>query len=98
MEENIVKNFQLSLFYDFQVFIKSSNFYRKYYLLFKSLPLTNITDRNYGTGRTGYSHHAAPKSPEIRPFLRKRIVSSKEWNSILHAWVTVRQSKQHITS
>ena len=57
-----MKNFQLSLFYNFQAFIQSSNFYRKYYLLFKSLPLKNITDRNYGAGRTGYSRHAMIKS------------------------------------
>ena len=67
-----MKNFQLSLFYNFQVFIQSSNFYRKYYLLFKSLPLTNITDRNDGTGRTGYSRHAM-----IRAFVVKHLEQIK---------------------
>ena len=67
-----MKNFQLSLFYNFQAFIQSSNFYRKYYLLFKSLPLTNIADRNYGTGRTGYSRHAM-----IRAFIVKHLEQIK---------------------
>jgi hypothetical protein len=67
-----VKNFQLSLFYNFQVFIQSSNFYRKYYLLFKSLPLTNMTDKNYSTGRTGYSRHAM-----IRAFIVKNLEQIK---------------------
>lgn len=36
-----MKNFKLSLFYNLQAFIQSSNFDRKIYLLFISLALTN---------------------------------------------------------
>jgi len=35
-----------------------SNFYQKYFLLFKSLDLSSIQNKNHGTGRTGYSRHA----------------------------------------
>lgn len=57
-----MNHFQLSLFYDLQYFIQNSNFYRKYYLLFKSLNLSNIPNKNYGVGRTGYSRHAMIKA------------------------------------
>lgn len=50
-----MQNFQLSLFYNLQVLIQSSNFYRKYYLLFTSLDLSQFPDKNHGIGRTGYS-------------------------------------------
>jgi len=53
-----MQNFQLSLFYDLQEFIRSSNFYRKYYLLFGCLPVLRFPDRNINVGRTGYSRHA----------------------------------------
>ena len=53
-----MQNFQLSLFYDLQEFIRSSNFYRKYYLLFSCLPVPRFPDRNFKVGRTGYSRHA----------------------------------------
>jgi hypothetical protein len=58
-----MQNFQLSLFYDLQALIRTSSFYRKYYLLFSSLgTLENIPNKNYGVGRTGYSRHAMLKS------------------------------------
>jgi hypothetical protein len=50
--------FQLSLFYDLQVFIQASDFHRKYYTLFKVLDLSSLPDRNAGAGRDGYSRHA----------------------------------------
>lgn len=53
-----MQQFQLSLFYDFQMLIQHSNFYRKYYLLFKSLNLSDVHNKNYSVGRTGYSRHA----------------------------------------
>jgi hypothetical protein len=53
-----VQNYQLSLFYDFQDIIQKSNFYRKYDLLFKCLPVPRFPDRNTNVGRTGYSRHA----------------------------------------
>lgn len=57
-----MNHFQLSLFYDLQFLVQNSNFYRKYYLLFKSLNLSNIPNKNYGVGRTGYSRHAMLKA------------------------------------
>ena len=54
--------FQLSLFWDIQVLIQKSSFYRKYFLLFSSLPLENFPDRNYSLGCTGYSRHAILKA------------------------------------
>lgn len=57
-----MQNFQLSLFYDLQALIQSSNFHRKYYLLFKSLNLSNFPDKNYGVGRTGYSRQSMLKA------------------------------------
>ena len=53
-----VQNFQLSLFYDLQEFIRKSTFYRKYDLLFRALPVPRFADRNTNSGRTGYSRHA----------------------------------------
>lgn len=51
-------NFQLSLFYDYNVFVLSSNFYRKYDALFSVLNLSCFPDINTEVGRTGYSRHA----------------------------------------
>ncbi len=51
-------HFQLSVFYDLCLLLQTSNFYRKYYYLFKALDLSDIPDKNYDTGRTGYSRHA----------------------------------------
>jgi len=55
-------HFQLSVFYDLCLLLQTSNFYRKYYYLFKSLDLSDIPDKNYDTGRTGYSRHAIIKA------------------------------------
>lgn len=63
-----MNHFQLSLFYDLQFLIQNSNFYRKYYLLFKSLDLSNITNKNYGIGRTGYSRHAMIRAFVVKHF------------------------------
>lgn len=57
-----MRHFQRSLFYNLQAIILSSKFYRKYYLLFKSLPLPQGPDKNYGVGRTGYSRNAILKA------------------------------------
>ena len=65
-------HFQFSLFYDLQLLIQTSNFYRKYFLLFKSLDLSSIQDKNHGTGRTGYSRHAM-----IRAFIVKHLEQIK---------------------
>ena len=65
-------HFQLSLFYDLQLLIQNSNFYRKYYLIFKSLDLSSIQDKNYSVGRTGYSRHAM-----IRAFIVKHLEQVK---------------------
>ncbi len=63
-----MKKFQLSLFYDLQYFIQTSDFHRKYYLLFKSLELSEVPDRNLGLGCTGHSRHAM-----IRAFIVKHL-------------------------
>ena len=57
-----MKNFQLSLFYDLQYFIQTSDFHRKYFLLFKSLDLSDVPDKNHGPGCTGDSRHAMIKA------------------------------------
>jgi len=57
-----MQNYQLSLFYDLQLLIQTSKFHRKYYLLFKSLDLSEFHNKNYGVGRTGYSRHAMLKA------------------------------------
>jgi len=67
-----MSHFQLSLFYDFQLLIQNSNFYRKYYLLFKSLDLSAVQDKNYSVGRTGYSRRAM-----IRAFIVKHLEQIK---------------------
>lgn len=61
-------HFQFSLFYDLQMLIQASSFYRKYYLLFTALDLSRIHDKNRGVGRTGYSRHAM-----IRAFIIKHL-------------------------
>ena len=67
-----MSHFLLSLFYDIQLLIQNSNFYRKYYLLFKSLDLSHIQDKNYTAGRTGYSRRAM-----IRAFIIKHLEQIK---------------------
>ncbi len=51
-------NFQTSLFYSLQTFIESSPLYRKYFYLFKALDLSDLPDRNFGVGCTGFSRRA----------------------------------------
>ena len=53
-----MQNFQLSLFYDYNAFVMSSNFYRKYDAIFSVLNLTGFPDKNFEVGRTGYSRRA----------------------------------------
>jgi len=53
-----MQNFQLSLFYDYNAFVMSSNFYRKYDAIFSVLDLTGFPDKNFEVGRTGYSRRA----------------------------------------
>ncbi|MBU0570970.1 MAG: transposase [Candidatus Omnitrophica bacterium] len=65
-------HFQFSPFYDLQLLIQNSNFYRKCYLLFKSLDLSGVHDKNYSTGRTGYSRRAM-----IRAFIVKHLEQIK---------------------
>ena len=67
-----MNNFQLSLFYDLQHFIQTSGFYRKYYLLFQALDLSDVPGKNRGIGRDGYSSHAM-----IRAFIVKRLEEIK---------------------
>ena len=57
-----MQHFQLSIFYDLQMLIQTSNFYRKYDLLFRALDLSHLHDKNCGVGRTGYSRHAMLKA------------------------------------
>jgi len=63
-----MKNFQLSLFYDLQHFIQTLAFHRKYYLLFESLDLSEVPDKNHGIGCSGHSRHAL-----IRAFIVKHL-------------------------
>ncbi len=53
-----MNNFQTSLFYSLQTFVESSPLYRKYFYLFKALDLSEIPDRNWSVGCTGYSRRA----------------------------------------
>lgn len=65
-------HFQLSIFYDLQSLIQHSNFHRKYALLFQSLDLSTIQDKNDGVGCTGYSRHAM-----LRAFIVKHLEQIK---------------------
>jgi len=58
--------FQLSLFYDLQIFIQASDFHRKYYTLFKALDLSPLPDRNNGVGRDGFSRHGMLRALIVR--------------------------------
>jgi len=51
-------NFQLSVFYDYDMLLKISNFYRTYDALFSALDLSGFPDINTDVGRTGYSRRA----------------------------------------
>lgn len=61
-------HFQLSIFYDFQLLLQQSHFYRKYYALFKSLDLSGIPERNHRVGRKGYSFHAMLRALIVKHF------------------------------
>ncbi len=65
-------NFQTSIFYNLQEFIESSPLYRKYYLLFQGLDLSDIPDRNKGVGCTGHSRRAM-----LRAFIVKHLEEIK---------------------
>lgn len=51
-------NFQLSVFYDYNMLLIHSNFYRTYDALFSALDLSGFPDINTDVGRTGYSRRA----------------------------------------
>lgn len=53
-----MNNFQLSVFYDYNMLLRISNFYRTYDALFSALDLSGFPDINTDVGRTGYSRHA----------------------------------------
>ncbi len=57
-----MKNFQYSIFYDYEALIQASCFYRKYDALFSVLDLSGLPDTNDDVGRTGYSRHAILRS------------------------------------
>ena len=59
-------HFQTSIFYNLQEFIESSPLYRKYYLLFRALDLSDIPDRNKGVGCTGHSRRAMLRAFVVR--------------------------------
>jgi IS5 family transposase len=65
-------NIQTSIFYNLQEFIEGSPLYRKYYLLFQCLDLSQIPDRNRGVGCTGHSRRAI-----LRAFIVKHLEEIK---------------------
>ena len=67
-----MRQLELSLFYDLQLLIKTSNFHRKYHLLFEALDLSDMHDTNEGVGCTGYSRHAM-----LRAFIIKHLEEIK---------------------
>ena len=71
-------NLQRSLFYDVKALIQTSSFYRKYYLLFQSLDLTGLHDKNLSVGCTGYSRHAF-----VRALIVKHLESIKSIPKLL---------------
>jgi len=70
--EEIMHQFQTALFYNFELLIQFSSFYRKYYFLFKALNLSDTHDKNNGIGRTGHSRHAM-----LRAFIIKHLEQIK---------------------
>ncbi len=69
---------QRSVFYNLEALLQTSAFYRKYYLIFKSLNLTGVHDKNTGAGCTGYSRHAF-----IRAFIVKHLERIKSIPKLL---------------
>ena len=67
-----MQSFQLSLFYDLQYFLLTSNFHKKYYLLFQALELSYFPSKHFGVGRTGYSRRAL-----LRAFIVKHLEEIK---------------------
>lgn len=67
-----MQHFQTSFFYDLQELIRNAPLIRKYYLIFQALDLSALPDKNYGTGRTGYSRHAM-----LRAFVVKHLQGLK---------------------
>ena len=53
-----MKNFQYSIFYNYEALILASGFYRKYDAIFSDSDLSGLPDTNDEVGRTGYSRHA----------------------------------------
>ena len=53
-----MRDFQRSLFYNYDAFLATSDFYRKYHAIFSALDLTGLPNLNTGVGRTGYPRHA----------------------------------------
>ncbi len=64
----IMYKLQTSLFYNIDLLIQSSNFHRKYYLIFKALDLSDFKNLNSSVGCTGYSRHAI-----LRAFIVKHL-------------------------
>jgi hypothetical protein len=58
----------LPLFYNLQQIIRTSDFHRKYHLIFQSLDLSAVRDTNTGVGRTGYSRHAMLRAFIVKHF------------------------------
>lgn len=67
-----MNDFQLSLFYNYQAFIASSNFYRKYDAVFSALDLSDIAEDHDGPGRPPYSRRAF-----VRAFIVKHLEEIK---------------------
>lgn len=78
-----MNNFQLSIFYDLQMMLQRSSFYRKYFLLFQALPELPFPDQNEGVGCTGHSNHAVFKALLVKHF--ERIKSIPKLIEILDA-------------
>jgi hypothetical protein len=71
---------QLSLFYGYQLLIQNSNFCRKYHLLFKSLGISEVKDKNHSIGRTGYSRRSM-----IRAFIVKHLEAFKSIPALINS-------------
>lgn len=67
-----MQHLQTSFFYDLQELIRNAPLIRKYYLIFQSLDLSALPDRNYGVGATGHSRHAM-----LRAFIIKHLQGIK---------------------
>ena len=61
-----MRQIQYNIFYDYQALICNSTLHKKYHLLFESLDLNSLPDKNNGIGCTGYSRHAIMRSFVIK--------------------------------